>query len=130
MLPFLDLLQVGARNMHNFNLVRELGQIRKPVLLKRGMAATIEELLLSAEYIMSGGNYDVILCERGIRTFETYTRNTMDISAIPVVKKLSHLPIIADPSHGTGRRDQVLPMARAAVAAGSDGLIIEVHHDP
>src|SRR5204862_3380588 len=98
--------------------------------LKRGIAATIEELLLSAEYILSGGNYDVILCERGIRTFETYTRNTMDISAIPVVKKLSHLPIIADPSHGTGRRDKVAPMARAAVAAGADGLLIEVHHDP
>lgn len=125
-----DILQVGARNMQNFNLLRELGVIRKPVLLKRGIAATIEELLLSAEYIMSGGNYDVILCERGIRTFETYTRNTMDISAIPVVKKLSHLPIVADPSHGTGRRDQVLPMARAAVAAGADGLLVEVHHDP
>jgi 3-deoxy-7-phosphoheptulonate synthase len=125
-----DILQVGARNMQNFNLLRELGNQRKPVLLKRGIAATIEELLLSAEYILSGGNYDVILCERGIRTFETYTRNTMDISAIPVVKKLSHLPIIADPSHGTGRRDKVAPMARAAVAAGADGLIIEVHPDP
>ena len=125
-----DILQVGARNMQNFNLLRELGAIRKPVLLKRGIAATIEELLLSAEYILSGGNYDVILCERGIRTFETYTRNTMDVSAIPVVKKLSHLPIVADPSHGTGRRDQVLPMARAAVAAGADGLLVEVHHDP
>src|SRR6202007_174971 len=106
------------------------GQVRKPVLLKRGIAATFEELLLSAEYILSGGNYDVILCERGIRTFETYTRNTMDISAIPVVKKLSHLPIIADPSHGPGRRDKVSPMARAAVAAGADGLLIEVHPDP
>ena len=116
--------------MQNFNLLRELGKQRKPVLLKRGIAATIEELLLSAEYIMSGGNYDVILCERGIRTFETYTRNTMDISAIPVVKKLSHLPIVADPSHGTGRRDKVAPMARAAVAAGADGLLIEVHPDP
>lgn len=125
-----DILQVGARNMQNFNLLRELGHARRPVLLKRGIAATIEELLLSAEYVMSGGNYDVILCERGIRTFETYTRNTMDISAIPVVKKLSHLPIVADPSHGTGRRDQVLPMARAAVAAGADGLLVEVHHDP
>lgn len=130
MLPYIDIFQVGARNMQNFNLLKELSKIRKPVLLKRGIAATIEELLLSAEYIMSGGNYEVILCERGIRTFETYTRNTMDISAIPVVKKLSHLPIIADPSHGTGRRDQVLPMARAAVAAGADGLIVEVHHDP
>jgi 3-deoxy-7-phosphoheptulonate synthase len=116
--------------MQNFNLLKELGNIRKAVLLKRGISATIEELLLSAEYIMAGGNYDVILCERGIRTFESYTRNTMDISAIPVVKKLSHLPMIADPSHGTGRRDKVLPMARAAVAAGADGLLIEVHHDP
>jgi 3-deoxy-7-phosphoheptulonate synthase len=130
MLEFVDIFQVGARNMQNFNLLRELGKINKPVLLKRGIAATIEELLLSAEYLLSGGNYNVILCERGIRTFETYTRNTMDISAIPIVKKLSHLPMIADPSHGTGRRDQVLPMARAAVAAGADGLIVEVHHDP
>ena len=127
---YADILQVGARNMQNFNLLRELGKQRTPVLLKRGISATIEELLLSAEYIMSGGNYDVILCERGIRTFETYTRNTMDISAIPVVKKLSHLPIIADPSHGTGRRDKVVPMARAAVAAGADGLLVEVHPDP
>jgi 3-deoxy-7-phosphoheptulonate synthase len=125
-----DILQIGARNMQNFNLLREIGKTRKPVLLKRGIAATIEELLLAAEYIMSGGNYDVILCERGIRTFETYTRNTMDIAAIPVVKKLSHLPIVGDPSHGTGRRDMVLPMARAAVAAGADGLIVEVHPDP
>ena len=127
---YADILQVGARNMQNFNLLRDLGKQRKPVLLKRGIAATIEELLLSAEYILSGGNYDVILCERGIRTFETYTRNTMDISAIPVVKKLSHLPIVADPSHGTGRRDKVAPMARAAVAAGADGLLVEVHPDP
>ena len=125
-----DILQVGARNMQNFNLLRELGKVRHPILLKRGIAATIEELLLSAEYIMAGGNYEVILCERGIRTFETYTRNTMDISAIPVVKKLSHLPIVADPSHGTGRRDKVPAMARAAVAAGADGLLIEVHPDP
>jgi 3-deoxy-7-phosphoheptulonate synthase len=125
-----DFLQVGARNMQNYNLLRELGNIRTPVLLKRGIAATIEELLLSAEYILSGGNYDVILCERGIRTYETYTRNTMDISAIPVVKKLSHLPMIADPSHGIGRRDYVPALARAAVAAGADGLIMEVHHDP
>ena len=130
MMTYVDILQVGARNMQNFNLLRELGKIRKPILLKRGIAATIEELLLSAEYIMSGGNYDVILCERGIRTFETYTRNTMDISAIPVVKKLSHLPMTGDPSHGTGRRDKVPPMARAAVAAGADALLIEVHHDP
>jgi 3-deoxy-7-phosphoheptulonate synthase len=127
---YADILQVGARNMQNFNLLRQLGELRKPILLKRGISATIEELLLSAEYILSGGNYDVILCERGIRTFETATRNTMDISAIPVVKSLSHLPIIADPSHGTGRRDKVLPMARAAVAAGADGLLVEVHHDP
>jgi 3-deoxy-7-phosphoheptulonate synthase len=127
---YADILQVGARNMQNFTLLRELGRQRTPVLLKRGISATIEELLLSAEYIMSGGNYDVILCERGIRTFETYTRNTMDISAIPVVKKLSHLPIVADPSHGTGRRDKVVPMARAAVAAGADGLLVEVHPEP
>jgi 3-deoxy-7-phosphoheptulonate synthase len=125
-----DILQVGARNMQNFNLLRELGLVRKPILLKRGISATIEELLLSAEYLLSGGNYDVILCERGIRTFETATRNTMDISAIPVVKGLSHLPILADPSHGTGRRDKVLPMARAAIAAGADGLLVEVHPDP
>jgi len=125
-----DILQVGARNMQNYNLLRELGKIRKPILLKRGISATIEELLLSAEYILAGGNYEVILCERGIRTYETYTRNTMDISAIPVVKKLSHLPMIADPSHGIGRRDYVPAMARAAVAAGADGLIMEVHHDP
>lgn len=127
---YVDLFQVGARNMQNFNLLRELGRQRIPVLLKRGISATIEELLLSAEYVMSGGNYDVILCERGIRTFETYTRNTMDISAIPVVQKLSHLPMMADPSHGVGRRDKVVPMARAAVAAGADGLLVEVHHDP
>jgi 3-deoxy-7-phosphoheptulonate synthase len=128
--PMVDILQVGARNMQNYHLLRALGEVKKPVLLKRGMSATIEELLLSAEYIMAGGNHDVILCERGIRTFETYTRNTLDIAAIPIVKKLSHLPIIADPSHGTGRRDKVAPMARAAVAAGADGLLIEVHHDP
>jgi len=127
MLPYVDLLQVGARNMQNFNLLRELGLVRKPVLLKRGIAATIEELLLASEYILSGGNYDVILCERGIRTYETSTRNTMDISAIPMVKKLSHLPIVGDPSHGTGRRDMVAPLARAAVAAGADGIIVEVH---
>ena len=130
LVEYSDLLQVGARNMQNFNLLRELGNVRKPVLLKRGIAATIEELLLSAEYIMSGGNYEVILCERGIRTFETSTRNTMDISAIPVLKRLTHLPVIADPSHGTGKRDYVIPMARAAVAAGADGLLVEVHPDP
>jgi 3-deoxy-7-phosphoheptulonate synthase len=127
MLPYVDCFQVGARNMQNFNLLRELGAVRKPVLLKRGIAATIEELLLSSEYIMSGGNYDVILCERGIRTYETATRNTMDISAVPVVKKLSHLPIVGDPSHGTGHRDMVAPMAKAAVAAGADGILVEVH---
>jgi 3-deoxy-7-phosphoheptulonate synthase len=127
---YCDIYQVGARNMQNFTLLRELGRVKKPVLLKRGIAATIEEWLLSSEYILAGGNPDVILCERGIRTFETATRNTLDISAIPVVKKLSHLPIIADPSHGAGRRDMVSPMARAAVAAGADGLIIEVHTDP
>src|SRR5271169_2098701 len=127
---YADILQVGARNMQNFNLLRQLGELRKPILLKRGISATIEELLLSAEYILAGGNYDVILCERGIRTFETATRNTMDISAIPVVKQLSHLPIVADPSHGTGRRDKVVPMARAAVAAGGGGPLVEVHPDP
>jgi 3-deoxy-7-phosphoheptulonate synthase len=125
-----DIYQVGARNMQNFTLLRELGRTRKPVLLKRGISATIEEWLLSAEYVLAGGNVDVILCERGIRTFESYTRNTLDISAIPVIKKLSHLPIIVDPSHGTGRRDKVAPMARASVAAGADGLIIEVHCNP
>lgn len=130
MLNYVDILQVGARNMQNFTLLRSLSKLNKPVLLKRGLSATIEELLMSAEYILSGGNQEVILCERGIRTFETYTRNTMDICAIPVVQKLSHLPIIADPSHGTGIRDKVLPMARAAIAAGADGLIVEVHHDP
>jgi 3-deoxy-7-phosphoheptulonate synthase len=127
MLPLVDCFQVGARNMQNFNLLRELGQVRKPILLKRGIAATVEELLLSSEYILSGGNYDVILCERGIRTYETSTRNTMDIAAIPVIKKLSHLPVVGDPSHGTGRRDMVPAMAKAAVAAGADALIIEIH---
>jgi 3-deoxy-7-phosphoheptulonate synthase len=127
---FVDIIQIGARNMQNFSLLKEVGKAKKPVLLKRGMSATVEELLMAAEYVISSGNPDVILCERGIRTFETWTRNTMDISAIPVVKARSHLPIIADPSHGTGRRDKVAPMARAAVAAGADGLIIEVHHRP
>jgi 3-deoxy-7-phosphoheptulonate synthase len=130
MMDYVDVLQVGARNMQNYNLLKEVGKVSKPVLLKRGISATLEELLLSAEYIMAGGNYNVILCERGIRTFESYTRNTLDISAIPVIKKLSHLPIIVDPSHGTGRRDKVPPMARAAVAAGADGLLIEVHDNP
>ena len=127
---YADIYQVGARNMQNFTLLRELGRTRKPILLKRGIAATMEEWLLSAEYILAGGNKDVILCERGIRTFETFTRNTLDLSAIPIVKELSHLPIFVDPSHGMGRRDKVAPMARAAVAAGADGLIIEVHNDP
>ncbi|OGI18446.1 MAG: 3-deoxy-7-phosphoheptulonate synthase [Candidatus Melainabacteria bacterium RIFOXYA12_FULL_32_12] len=129
-LKYVDILQVGARNMQNFNLLRELGCINKPVLLKRGLSATIEEWLMSAEYIMSGGNRDVILCERGIRTFETATRNTLDISAIPVVKKLSHLPIVVDPSHAIGIRDKVAPLSRAAVAVGADGIMVEVHHDP
>jgi 3-deoxy-7-phosphoheptulonate synthase len=130
MLEYVDILQIGARNMQNFNLLSAVGQTRKPVLLKRGMAATIQEWLLACEYIMSGGNYQVILCERGIRTFDTYLRNTLDLAAIPVVQKLSHLPIIVDPSHATGRRDKVMPMARAAVAAGADGLLIEVHNEP
>lgn len=130
MLDRVDLLQVGARNMQNYNLLKELGKVNKPVLLKRGISATIEEWLLSAEYIMSGGNYNVVLCERGIRTFENATRNTLDVSAIPLIHKLSHLPVIADPSHAMGRRDHVLPMARAAIAAGADGLLLEVHHNP
>jgi 3-deoxy-7-phosphoheptulonate synthase len=127
---YADVLQVGARNMQNYSLLRELGRAQKPVLLKRGISATIEEWLLSAEYVLAGGNKNVILCERGIRTFESYTRNTLDISAIPVVQSLSHLPVVVDPSHGTGRRDKVAPMARAAVAAGADGLLVEVHNDP
>ena len=127
---YVDILQVGARNMQNFNLLREVGRIDKPVLLKRGPASTIEETLLAAEYIMSGGNHEVLICERGIRTFEPYLRNTFDVSAIPVLKKLSHLPVVADPSHATGRRDKVAPLAQAAVAAGVDALLIEVHNDP
>jgi 3-deoxy-7-phosphoheptulonate synthase len=130
MMRYVDCLQVGARNMQNFDLLKELGKVKKPVLLKRGLSATIEEWLLSAEYILAGGNHQVVLCERGIRTFENATRNTLDISAIPVVKKRSHLPIVVDPSHGTGRRDKVIPMARAAIAAGADGLLIEVHNNP
>jgi len=130
MLQYIDCFQVGARNMQNFNLLRELGHVRKPVLLKRGIAATIEEVLLSAEYILSGGNYDLMLCERGIRTFETYTRNTMDISAIPVLKKLTHLPVFGDPSHGVGKREFVPAMALASVAAGADGLLMEMHPNP
>jgi 3-deoxy-7-phosphoheptulonate synthase len=130
MYDYVDILQVGARNMQNFNLLSALGEIRKPVLLKRGMSATIEEWLLASEYILAGGNYEVILCERGIRTFETALRNTLDISAVPVLQGVSHLPVIVDPSHATGKRDKVMPLARAAVAAGADGLLIEVHHAP
>lgn len=125
-----DLIQVGARNMQNFELLKELGKIRKPILLKRGLSATIEEWIMSAEYIMAGGNDNVILCERGIRTFETYTRNTLDLSAIPAVKKLSHLPVVVDPSHAAGMWWMVEPLAKAAVAVGADGLLIEVHNDP
>jgi len=125
-----DCLQVGARNMQNFALLKRLGRLRKPILLKRGMAATIEELLLSAEYLLAGGNYEVVLCERGVRTFVNHTRNTLDLSAIPYVQRISHLPILVDPSHGTGKRQKVLPLSRAAVAAGADGLLIEVHNHP
>ena len=125
-----DVIQVGARNMQNFDLLNELGKTAKPILLKRGLSATIEEWLMSAEYIMAGGNENVILCERGIRTFETYTRNTLDLSAIPAVKKLSHLPVIVDPSHATGKRFMISPLAKAAIAVGADGLIIEVHNNP
>lgn len=127
---YTDIFQIGARNMQNFSLLKEAGKASKPVMLKRGLAATVEDWLMSAEYILSGGNKNVMLCERGIRTFETYTRNTFDLSAIPVVHKRSHLPVVADPSHATGLRDKVLPMARAAVAAGADALMVEVHHDP
>ena len=127
---YTDIFQVGARNMQNYSLLKELGTAKKPVMLKRGLSATVEDWLMSAEYILSNGNAEVFLCERGIRTFETYTRNTFDISAIPVVHKRSHLPVFADPSHATGLRDKVIPMARAAVAAGADGLMVEVHHDP
>jgi 3-deoxy-7-phosphoheptulonate synthase len=130
MLQYVDIFQVGARNMQNFSLLRELGKVRTPVLVKRGLAATIEEWLMSAEYVMAGGNHQVLLCERGIRTFEPYTRNTLDISAVPVVHKLSHLPVIVDPSHAIGIRAKVPPLAMAAVAAGADGLLIEVHPDP
>ncbi len=129
-IEYADILQIGARNMQNFPLLKELGKTSKPVMLKRGLAATIEEWLMSAEYILASGNPNVMLCERGIRTFETYTRNTFDVSAIPVVHKRSHLPVIADPSHATGFRDQVIPIARAAVAAGADGIMVEIHYDP
>jgi len=125
-----DVIQIGARNMQNFSLLKKAGKLRKPVLLKRGLSATLEEFLMSAEYIMSEGNYQVILCERGVRTFADHTRNTLDLSIIPAVQRLSHLPIVVDPSHGTGRRDSVLPMARAAVATGCDGILVEVHNHP
>jgi 3-deoxy-7-phosphoheptulonate synthase len=127
---YADMIQIGARNMQNFSLLKRAGRARKPVLLKRGMSATLEEFLMAAEYVMSEGNYNVVLCERGVRTFADHTRNTLDLSLIPAVQRLSHLPILVDPSHGTGKRNKVLPMARAAVAVGADGLIVEVHHDP
>ena len=127
---YADCLQIGARNMQNFALLKKVGRLRKPVLLKRGMSATIEEFLLSAEYLLAEGNYEVVLCERGVRTFANHTRNTLDLSVIPYVKRISHLPILVDPSHGTGKRLKVLPMSRAAIAAGSDGLLIEVHDRP
>lgn len=129
-IKYADILQVGARNMQNFNLLRDLSYVKKPVILKRGLSSTIEEWLMSAEYLLSDGNGEIILCERGIRTFERATRNTLDISAIPVIKKLSHLPVIVDPSHGTGLRDKVLPMSRASIAAGADGIMVEVHYNP
>jgi 3-deoxy-7-phosphoheptulonate synthase len=125
-----DVIQIGARNMQNFSLLKKAGRLRKPVLLKRGLSATLEEFLMAAEYVLSEGNYEVILCERGVRTFADHARNTLDLSIIPAIKRVSHLPILIDPSHGTGRRDSVLPMARAAVAAGADGLIVEVHNHP
>jgi 3-deoxy-7-phosphoheptulonate synthase len=127
---YADVVQIGARNMQNFSLLKKAGKIRKPVLLKRGMSATLEEFLMAAEYILSEGNYQVILCERGVRTFADHTRNTLDLSIVPAVQKVSHLPILVDPSHGTGKRDKVLPLSRAAIAVGADGLIVEVHHDP
>jgi len=123
-------IQIGARNMQNFSLLKKAGRVRKPVMLKRGMSATLEEFLMAAEYILSEGNYEVILCERGVRTFADHTRNTLDLSIVPAVQKASHLPIVVDPSHGTGKRDKVLPLSRAAVAVGADGLLVEVHHDP
>jgi 3-deoxy-7-phosphoheptulonate synthase len=125
-----DVIQIGARNMQNFSLLKQAGRLRKPVLVKRGLSATLEEFLMAAEYVMSEGNYQVILCERGVRTFSDHARNTLDLSVIPAVRRVSHLPILVDPSHGTGRRDSVLPMARAAVAAGADGILVEVHHQP
>src|SRR5438045_4543602 len=127
---YADVIQIGARNMQNFSLLKHAGRARKPVLLKRGMSATLEEFLMAAEYVMSEGNYNVILCERGVRTFADHTRNTLDLSVVPAVQRLSHLPIVVDPSHGTGKRNKVTPLSRAAIAVGADGLIIEVHHDP
>jgi 3-deoxy-7-phosphoheptulonate synthase len=127
---YADVIQIGARNMQNFSLLKKAGRVRKPVMLKRGMSATLEEFLMAAEYILSEGNYEVILCERGVRTFADHTRNTLDLSIVPAVQKVSHLPIVVDPSHGTGKRDKVLPLSRAAVAVGADGLLVEVHHDP
>jgi 3-deoxy-7-phosphoheptulonate synthase len=127
---YADVIQIGARNMQNFSLLKRAGRSRKPVLLKRGMSATLDEFLMAAEYVMSEGNYNVILCERGVRTFSDFTRNTLDLSIIPAVQKRSHLPIVVDPSHGTGKRHKVLPLSRAAVAVGADGLLVEVHHDP
>ncbi len=127
---YADVIQIGARNMQNFSLLKKAGHMRKPVLLKRGMSATLEEFLMAAEYILSEGNYQVVLCERGVRTFADHTRNTLDLSIVPAVQKLSHLPILVDPSHGTGKRDKVLPLSRAAIAVGADGLIVEVHNDP
>jgi 3-deoxy-7-phosphoheptulonate synthase len=127
---YADVIQIGARNMQNFSLLKKAGRMRKPVLLKRGMSATLEEFLMAAEYVLSEGNYEVILCERGVRTFADHTRNTLDLSIVPAVQRLSHLPIVVDPSHGTGKRNKVLPLSRAAVAVGADGLLVEVHHDP
>ena len=127
---YVDIFQVGARNMQNFSLLRELGSVEKPVLVKRGLSATVDEWLMSAEYVISGGNDRVIVCERGVRAYETYTRNTLDLNAVAVAKSLSHLPVIVDPSHATGVRDKVVPLARAAIAAGADGLLVEVHYDP
>jgi 3-deoxy-7-phosphoheptulonate synthase len=127
---FADVIQIGARNIQNFSLLKRAGRLRKPVLLKRGISATLDEFLMAAEYILSEGNYEVVLCERGVRTFADHTRNTLDLSIVPAVQRLSHLPILVDPSHGTGKRDKVLPMARAAVAVGADGILVEVHHQP
>ena len=127
---YADVIQIGARNMQNFSLLKRAGRAKKPVMVKRGMSATLEEFLMAAEYVMSEGNYQVILCERGVRTFADHTRNTLDLSIVPAVQRLSHLPIVVDPSHGTGKRNKVTPMSRAAVAVGADGLIVEVHNEP